>query len=217
MKRTFLSIVYLRVVKDDLTTLTQPLNDRVGEDDSHKVSTLEIERKWLKSSVDFELLERYMGKLMEESVALRKKIADGDEDLGTFKRLAKIVALKKKYESLKTGRDEGELRLERKASLKREKTKKSGSIKAEQKKSSVSRKKSAERKNSSSKQEPKQQAPKKVSSAMSMEFFPFTKKVLQMRQQRQGNETTAAHRPAFGDTCFLTDLKRHPLVNASGQ
>ena len=178
-----------------------------------------------------------MKKLMAESVLLRKKIADGDEDLETFKKLAQILALKKKYESLRIVPKQPEVKLERKNSIRKEKSDakvvKKSSINAEEKpvsyekaerKSSASlRKKSAERKSGSGSGgskvvvEAKQHQPKKVSNAMPMDFFPFTKKVLMMREQRHGDQSHNSHskRYPFGEGYFLNDLKRHPLVNCS--
>lgn len=69
--------------------------------ETKKTSFLEVEQKKLDSEKELELAEDFMNTLMVESVLLRKKIADGDDDLATFKRLAQILTLKKRYDAFR--------------------------------------------------------------------------------------------------------------------
>jgi len=181
-----------------------------GEDfDVPKVSSLEIEKKPLESEKEKDLAEHYMKSLIDESLVLRKKIANGDDDVATLERLTKILTLKKKYEEFRKNQPLKNT-FETVSANSNQKQEPSFYLKNAQDTTEVKRKVSLsksetrlnklriEKRNSSSK-------PK----GLKLEEMPFTKMVL-MKKQMRSNEESA--KPLFGDSKFLCDLKRHPLV-----
>ncbi len=171
------------------------------------------------SEKETDLAEHFMKSLIDESLVLRKKIADGDDDVATLERLKKILTLKKKYEQYKTKKASlntiintgSENKPNEKMESVFDKTNVNNiNFKAEKFKSNNTE---VKRKVSLSKSDTKInkiRIEKRNSSKgkEKLDEMPFTKMVLMKKQMR----TQEVPKPLFGDSKFLTDLKRHPLV-----